>query len=189
MMPGSIWNVIDEVNEELKKVFLCVPLYQCVNGEYLKKLAEHMKAGTDVTSVVRGSINLPWQRAYQVEFRYRKCSVFKPYLPVIECATYCAMEGNWICAYLSFLPVVEAVMRKWSEEDKSLSFGRMRTFVARLIAHLKEQEFFPMSESDGAIAILNTLSTFWEKSFTSILNSTFRCHSQKCSIEILRFIN
>lgn len=84
------------------------------------------------------SINNPAQRAYQMEYKYKKCKIFQPYLKVIEYATYDVFFGNWICAYMALLPVVEAVLRQWSIEEPELSFETMRKFLKRLITYLKK---------------------------------------------------
>lgn len=139
----SLWDMIETANAVLKQDFLCVPPYRCVNGVYLSELSKMISEGENPGLKVRGTINLPWQRAYQMEYRYKKCAIFQPFLPAIEYATYCAMEGNWICAYLTFLPVVEAVLRKWGEIEPALTFNKMKGFSSALIAHLKDQEFFP----------------------------------------------
>ena len=139
---GNIWDLLQNVNDELKKHFLCVPPYRCVNGVYLGEVQEAIDNGKDPTLKIRGSVNHPWQRAFQVEYQYKKCSIFQPYMPVIEYATYTAMEGNWVCAYLTFLPIVEAVLRKWGEEDPQLSFEKIRGFALDLISNLKDHEYF-----------------------------------------------
>lgn len=139
---SSIWELLQGINDELKKDFLCVPPYRCVNGQYLGEVKTAIDSGKDATLKIRGSINLPWQRAFQIEYRYKKCAIFEPYLPVIEYATYCVMEGNWVCAYLSFLPVVEAVLRKWGEEDPQLTFEKIRGFANDLVSNLKNHEYF-----------------------------------------------
>ena len=47
------------------------------------------------------------------------------------------MQGNWICAYLSLLPVVEAVLREWAISEPSLTFNKMKGFIPDFIEYLK----------------------------------------------------
>jgi len=58
------------------------------------------------------TIMLPWQRAYQMQYRFEKCNVFSDYMLIIESATLSAFEGNFVCSHLSLLPVIEAILRK-----------------------------------------------------------------------------
>lgn len=139
----NIWEELGKINLELRKDFLCVPPYQCVSGKFISDLKQEMDCGKSPAGKIRASINLPWQRAYQIEYRYKKCEIFLPYMPVIEYATYDAMDGNWICSYLSFLPVVEAVLREWAEICPDLSFNKMKGFTIQLIDFLKRKDYYP----------------------------------------------
>lgn len=49
--------------------------------------------------ILRMVIN-PWQRAYQIEYRFKPSKIFNGFLKVIESATYDLMIGNYICSYL-----------------------------------------------------------------------------------------
>ena len=99
----DLWEELGKINAKLKEDFLCVPPYQCVNGQFIGELATNLREEKINASKIRRAINQPWQRAYQIEYRYKHCKIFEPFMPAIEYATYDAMEGNWICAYLSFL--------------------------------------------------------------------------------------
>ena len=115
-----------------------------------------------------------------MEYRYKKCAIFQPFLPAIEYATYCAMEGNWICSYLTFLPVVEAVLRKWGEVEPSLTFNKMKGFAPALIAHLKGQEFFP----DDRIRWTNSHIEYLQYILCEVLYMDFDAYSEKSFSEI-----
>lgn len=124
----GLWEMYKAANSELQKDFLCIPPYRCVTGQFVGDLYKALKAN-DADSLRRqiyAAVNRPAQRAYQMEYRYKRCDIFTPFLPVIEYATYDALKGNWICAYLSFLPVVEAVIRQWYEKIPGLSFSGMK---------------------------------------------------------------
>ena len=172
--------MVNSANTVLKDKFLCVPPYRCVTGLFLSELCKMISEGKDPASKIHGTITLPWQRAYQMEYRYKKCSIFLPFLPAIEYATYCAMEGNWICSYLAFLPVVEAVLRKWGEIEPSLTFNKMKGFAPALITHLKEHEFFP----DDRINWTNSHIEYLRYILCEVLYIDFDAYSDKSFSEI-----
>lgn len=124
----DLWEMYKAANSELQKDFLCIPPYRCVTGQFVGDLYKALTANNadSVRGQIYASVNRPSQRAYQMEYRYKRCDIFEPFLPVIEYATYDALKGNWICAYLSFLPVVEAVIRHWYEKIPGLSFSGMK---------------------------------------------------------------
>lgn len=176
----SLWDMIEAANAVLKHDFLCVPPYQCVNGVYIGELSKMISEGKKPRIKVCGTINLPSQRAYQMEYRYKKCSIFQPFMPAIEYATYCAMEGNWICSYLTFLPVVEAVLRKWGEVEPSLTFNKMKGFAPALIDYLKDREFFP----DDRIRWTNSHIEYLRYILCEVLYVDFDAYSDKSFSEI-----
>ena len=47
---GNIWDLLQNVNDELKKHFLCVPPYRCVNGVYLGEVQEAIDKATLITN-------------------------------------------------------------------------------------------------------------------------------------------
>jgi len=192
---SDIWSLLKTANDALKSYFLCVPPYRCVNGEYLNEINESISAGKDPSLKVRGSINLPWQRAYQFEYRYKKCKIFEPLMPAIEYATYDAMEGNWICAYLSFLAIVEAVLRKWADEQ-SLTFERMKGIAPALVKHMQSQKYFPderIAITDGYIdyfqyilceVLYEGFDGYKLKSFSDIFNRNLSLHKLEGVMDI-----
>lgn len=121
------WEKYQEINNELKKDFLCIPPYRCVTGAFVGELFEKLQS-EDYQSFkgqIITAIYSPFQRAYQMEYRYKHCKAFKTSMHVIEFATYDALIGNWVCAYLSLLPVIETIMRQWYEEVPELSYTNM----------------------------------------------------------------
>jgi hypothetical protein len=124
----ELWENYREINEELKKQFLCIPPYQCVNGKFIGELNDALQEHDEETLFrqISGVIMSPFQRTYQIEYRFRHCDIFTPFLPVIEYATYDVMKGNWICAYLSLLPVTEASIYKWYEINPSISYSQIK---------------------------------------------------------------
>lgn len=176
---SDIWSLLKTVNDALKPHFLCVPPYRCVTGKYLSEINESISAGKNPSLQVSGSINLPWQRAYQFEYRYKKCKIFEPFMPAIEYATYDAMEGNWICAYLSFLAVVEAVLRKWADEQ-SLTFERMKGIAPALVKHMQAQQYF----SDERIALTNGYIDYLQYILCDVLYEGFDGYKLKSFSEI-----
>lgn len=176
----SLWDLIKEANAVLKQEFLCVPPYRCINGVYLGELSRMIAEGQKPGLKVRGTINLPWQRAYQMEYRYKKCAIFQPFLPAIEFATYSAMEGNWVCAYLTFLPVVEAVLRKWGEEDPGFTFEQMKGIAPVLIERIKNHEYF----SDDRVNWTNSHIDYLQYILCEVLYTGFNTYKKKAFSEI-----
>ena len=191
----NIWEQLAQINLELRKDFLCVPPYQCVSGKYLGELEQEIACGKSPAGKIRESINLPWQRAYQIEYRYRKCEIFLPYMPVIEYATYDAMDGNWICSYLSFLPVVEAVLREWAEICPDLTFNKMKGFIIQLIKYLKRKNYdpsdkklWPESHVEFLQYILGVLyqnfDQYKQQNFSQIFNRNLSVHKLEGVINV-----
>ena len=70
---------------------------------------------------IRGMIIHPWQRAYQMEYRFKKADIFTPFIPVLEYAMHDMCMGNYTGAYITLLPMVESVFREWSKQAKKIS--------------------------------------------------------------------
>lgn len=99
-----------------------------------------------------GEINNPSRRAYQIEYRFKKADIFYPFIPTLEYAVYDALCGNYICAYLSLLPIVEAVLRKWGELQPALTLNKAKGFGKELFRYLNDNlHVF----DDERIAIVN----------------------------------
>lgn len=171
---------LQKANSELKKQFLCVPPYTCVNGLFIEELCETILCGKDPSLKIKGSVNLPYQRAFQHEYRYKKCKIFEPFLPAIEFATYDAVDGNWICAYLTFLPIIEAVLRKWAEEEPSLTFNKMKGFAPELIKHLQAHPYF----TDDRVNWTNSHIDYLQYILCDVLYQDFDGYSNKSFSEV-----
>lgn len=160
---NDIWKKYKDINNILKKDFLCIPPYRSVNGMFMTECLNSINKGESLYSQIAWSIRNPGQRAYQMEYRFKKAGIFHSYIPVIEYATYDALQGNWICAYLSLLPVVEALFRKWADEIPSLTFYKMPSFSIKFSNYLKEnlKVFDDEREAlvDGYIEFLQYMTT------------------------------
>lgn len=171
----ALWEKFKKINFVLKQDFLCIPPYRCVTGQFVKELMNLVETSDNPAGKIISTINNPSQRAYQMEYRYKQCDIFTPYLPVVEYATYDAMDGNWICAYLSLLPVVEAVLRKWADVEPDLTFNKMKGFAPKLIEHLHNQEFFP----DERIAWSNSHIEYLQFILCDLLYDDFDTYGDK----------
>lgn len=129
---------------------LTVPPYPCVSGAKVKTLLDCLEnpdpawGGLD-GEILRMVIN-PWQRAYQVEYRYKPSKVFTGSMRVIESATYDLMIRNYVCSYISLVPVVESVLREWAIEksdeiESSYKNGdfKIKVFSKNLVGYLEEK--------------------------------------------------
>lgn len=112
----NLWESYDRIDDYLKDKLLTIPPYPCVSENMVKKLLDCLEnpdpawGGLD-GEILRMIIN-PWQRAYQIEYRYKPSKVFEGLMRVIESATYDLMIGNYICSYICLVPVVESVLRE-----------------------------------------------------------------------------
>ena len=94
----NLWEMYGAINLELKKDFLCIPPYLCVTGQFVGNLYRALQINDPdkLRRQIYASVNIPAQRAYQIEYRYKHCDIFEPFLSVIEYDTYDALKGNWI---------------------------------------------------------------------------------------------
>ena len=159
----SLWERYKEINEELKKDFLCIPPYQSVTGKFVGELFAVLRENNhdQLHGKIVGAINNPYQRAYQMEYRYKHCDIFESFMPVIEYAHYDAMSGNFVCAYLSLLPAVEAIIRKWYEVTPGIVFESMR----KTIDVYKDPQIF----HDDRVAITDAYVDYLEFIFRDVL--------------------
>lgn len=78
-------------------------------------------------------------------YRYRELSIFtKSVLEVIEFSTLAYYEGNYICAYLSLMPVIETLLREWAKKDGIENFRDPKNYILGKCKNLKQQ--FPLGE-------------------------------------------
>lgn len=146
----NLWEAYDKIDEHLKEVLLTIPPYPCVSGSKVQELLDCLEKpdpawGGLEGEILRMVIN-PWQRAYQIEYRFKPSKIFSDFMKVIESATYDLMVGNYICSYLSLVPVVEAVLREWADEKcneiKSVNkygYFSIFNFEKNLVKYLKEK--------------------------------------------------
>lgn len=138
-MNNTIWIKYQTVNEALKSEFLCIPPYRCVTEKFVEDCYLQIDTGKPLRPFVANAVMNPSQRAYQFEYRYRKAEIFQSVMTVLEYATLSAMQGNNACAYLSFLPIIEALMRKWAIINPVLTFNKMAGFAPQIINYLKKK--------------------------------------------------
>jgi len=117
-----LWEAMSEINTELRDSILCIPPYQhCITEDFIGKMYKKKDNNKMLVDNITNIIISPWQRAYQMEFRYKKTKIFEPFIPVIEYGVFSSVLTDWVCAYLTLLPVVEASLRRWmTEENMSL---------------------------------------------------------------------
>src|SRR5699024_7391605 len=100
-----------------------------------------------------------------------------------------------LCSYLSFLPVVEAVLRKWAEVCPDLSFNKIKGFTSQLIDFLKRQNYYPddrkrwpESHVEFLQYILGVLyqdfDTYKQQNFAQIFNRNLSLHKLEGVINI-----
>jgi hypothetical protein len=118
----DMWEAMSEINSELRENILCIPPYRhCITKEFIGKIYNKMKRNKPLVDDITHVIISPRQRAYQMEFRYKKAKIFEPYMPVLEYGVFSSIITDWVCAYLTLLPVVEASLRKWMDLEVKMS--------------------------------------------------------------------
>lgn len=107
-----------QINDILKKDFFWIPPYNSINDAWMDDFFKTYNQYPERAKyVVTKEVILPWRRAYQMVYRYKELSIFsKNVLDVIECSTIAFFQGNYPCAYLSLLPVIETLMTNWEKE-------------------------------------------------------------------------
>lgn len=146
----NLWETYGKLDKHLNEKLLTIPPYPCVSGEKVQELLACLENPDPAWGGLDGEIlrmvKNPWQRAYQIEYRFKPTEIFTDFMKVIESATYDLMIGNYICSYLSLVPVVEAILRKWSNEKsneiKSVNKNgdfKMHIFAKNLVDYLTEK--------------------------------------------------
>lgn len=119
----NLWETYGKLDKHLNERLLTIPPYPCVSSikvqELLACLENPDPAWGGLDGEILRMVKNPWQRAYQIEYRFKPTEIFTDFMRVIESATYDLMIGNYICSYLSLIPVVEAILRKWSIEKSN----------------------------------------------------------------------
>ncbi len=168
------WKKYKEVNEKLYNygdLFSIPPYRQCMFVKYLDEILAENDV-SKLSTYASNRVMTPYIRANQIEHRYKLCPIFSEVIPVLEYASYNAFSGDYICSYLSLIPIVEAVLQQWAKEQQTkLSFlnkeGResISSFLNRFRPYLKEQTIYNDKRkniSDGFITYLtNILNIFY----------------------------
>lgn len=115
VIKGEI-EAVKTINSKLRSDYLCVPPYGCINGAWVSE-AFQIQEPDKLKYHVTKDIALPWQRAYQTTHFYHQLDIFKPFSYILDVATMAFFEGNWVCSYLSLLPVLEGVLIRWDREN------------------------------------------------------------------------
>lgn len=143
------WEAFEKVDKHLSGKLLTIPPYPYISGNRIQELLASLEnpdpAWGGLDGEILRMIKNPWQRAYQIEYRFKPAKIFTDFIKIIESATYDLMIGNNICSYLSLVPVVEAILRKWSNEksneiksiNKKGDFS-IYIFEKNLVKYLKE---------------------------------------------------
>ncbi|GBU25883.1 hypothetical protein R83H12_02544 [Fibrobacteria bacterium R8-3-H12] len=125
----DMWQAMNEINTELRESILCVPPYKhCITEEFIGKMYKKKNNNKLLVNNITNIIISPWQRAYQMEFRYKKTKIFEPFIPVLEYGVFSSVLTDWVCAYLTLLPVVEASLRRWMILEENMSLKSLHKF-------------------------------------------------------------
>lgn len=137
-----LWKDYNDINSVLSHEFLCIPPYRCVNGRFINEIKASLPDKKRAAGIVCRAIHSPFQRAYQMEYRYKHCKIFDKYMEAIEYANLAAYDGNYICSYITMVPIIEALLREWIGEDPTASFNRIRESIKNIDDKLKTIIFF-----------------------------------------------
>jgi len=148
----DMWNRLEKINAELKASLLCVPPSRhCINEKFIGKLCKKIEKNESINDDISKVVLSPWQRAYQMEFRYKKTKIFEPYLSVMEYGMFSTVVTDWVCAYLTLLPVVEASLRRWMELEPSLSLKSLHKFYYTFGKYTREHIGLYHDERDNLV--------------------------------------
>lgn len=166
----NLWEAYDKIDEYLKEKLLTIPPYPSVSGNTVGKLLDCLENPDPAWGGLDGEILRmvvsPWQRAYQMEYRFKPSRAFKSFIKAIESATFDLMIGNYVSSYLSLVPVVEAVLREWANENaeiKSLNEKgnfSIYAFEKNLVRYLEEKNKQRNSNTEFQKWISNQIKYF-----------------------------
>jgi hypothetical protein len=110
---------IGVINEFLFEDYLCVPPYNSINGKWISDCFKTINSDQldNLKYQVTKEILLPWRRAYQVTYFYTEIEPFKELVKIIDAATLAYYEDNWICSYMTLIPVIEAIIDRWGRVE------------------------------------------------------------------------
>jgi len=177
MLNSSNLKEYKKIENELKKEFICIPPYQCINGSFLYNCSKIEQ--NELTTYIFSTIMLPWQRAYQMQYRFEKCKIFTDYLLLIESATLSAFEGNYVCSYLSLLPVVESILRK--SAGKMTGRDGFKDYIAEFKTYCQTQN---KPFSDIREEIFNSYYNHLDFILSKVFNLSFNDYDSRSYNEI-----
>jgi len=114
---ATIRSIID-IDKYLRPEYLCCPSYHTINGQWIIDAYSYIKSGRidRLKYHVTSEVSLPWRRAYQVTELYQQLAIFRPYAYLLDVSTIAFLEGNWLCSYLSVVPIIEGLFRDWAKK-------------------------------------------------------------------------
>lgn len=133
----NLWEEIELINNELQKEILVVPFCYNINGKYIQQLIKAFNTNERLEKYVFNIVTSYYTRAYQMEYRYKHMDIFEPFLKLLECVNYDLFNGNITCAYLSLIPIIEAVLIRWKEKIKNITSNKIRASIPEFIKEWK----------------------------------------------------
>lgn len=128
----QILAIID-LNEKLGDYALLLPIFT-TNGELIaiSKFVDNLPASENEIIKIIGQATLhPRLRALQKKGRIEKFEYFKVFAKLIDAAILSYYRTNFICCYLTLLPIIEGLIIRWmgySESDTKPEFEDVRKF-------------------------------------------------------------
>jgi hypothetical protein len=71
---------------------------------------------------------------------YEQIDIFKPLLTLIDHATICFYQSNYICAYFTIAPIIEGLLRKWNTKAQYIRNQKdfnPRNFVSKFMTEVQ----------------------------------------------------
>lgn len=175
----------EKINNILKEYFFWIPPYNSVNGEWINSFYKNYEdlpkeRKEEIKYFVTEDVINPYRRAYQMAYRYKELPIFtKNILEIIECSTIAFFQGNFPCAYISLLPVIETLMYNWDKKElkipnsyfKKLKNKRNAQNIAKYIAENFKKNIIK-GEQDRYKEWLEMLIKYFEYILTNVLYLT-----------------
>jgi len=169
------WLKMSEINTELRESILCIPPYQeCITDEFIEKMYQIKEDRELLVNDVTNLILSPWRRAYQMEFRYKKAKIFQPFIPVVEYGVFSAVLTDWVSAYLTLLPVVEASLRRWMALEANMSLKSLHKFYYTFGKYSKKY----LGTNDEREDITKEYIRYLKHGFRMLFMSFEECHKK-----------
>lgn len=129
--------LLDVINKALEKDFLCIPPYY-ISAFDVKKIYKEVVDGKEIKHHVTSRVLNHHFRAHQMACRYRVLPIFEDIWRVIDVGTISIFKNNVLASYLTLMPVVEAISKKWYDEEVKSKKGK---FVVKNFLDSKASEF------------------------------------------------